>query len=256
MVVGDWAHVAVGQLVPSTRESISKLCRILVESLRNFQVGRIFSQCNICSRHHGRVALVRVVRIRHRISSRAVGGLPLVGSCWALGKLPLVTKKRIEIAVIPLNRGRRPGALKSRGDGVLSFSGAEAVGPSEPLLLDRGTLWLWPNVSGVSGSVGFTKGVSSGYQCYGFFVVHRHAGKGLANVTSRRNRVWLTVRPLRVHVDKPHLNSRKRIVELTVTLVTLVAQPLGLWPPVNISFGLEYISAPPRETKGVKAHSL
>ena len=102
----------------------------------------------------------------------------------------------------------------------------------------------------------FAERVSAGDQGNCLLVVHRHASKRLPNIACRCDWVRLAVRSFRVHIDQPHLNSAERIVELTVSLVAFVSQPLGLRSPVNVLFRLPDVRAPTGETEGLQSHRL
>ena len=63
-----------------------------------------------------------------------------------------------------------------------ALAGAETVLPAQALLLDAGAFRLGADQCRVARAVGFAKGVSASDQRDRFFIVHRHAGKGLADI--------------------------------------------------------------------------
>ena len=100
----------------------------------------------------------------------------------------------------------------------------------------------------------FTKGVSTGYESNGFFVVHRHSSERFADVLSGSKCTRITVRSLGINIDQSHLNSLKRIIEFPITFVALVSKPFGLRSPVNILFRLPGIFASTSKSESLKTH--
>src|SRR5205807_10155798 len=86
-------------------------------------------------------------------------------------------------------------------------------------------------------------------------VVHRHAGKGLADVLGRGQGIRIAVGTLRVDIDQAHLNRPERSRELTITAVALVAQPRVLGPPEDL-LRLKDVLAAEAEAEGPEAHRL
>jgi hypothetical protein len=64
------------------------------------------------------------------------------------------------------------------------------------------------------------EGVPAGDERDGLFVVHGHAGEGLADVTAGGDRIRVAVRAFRVHVDQAHLHGGQRVFEIPVAAVT------------------------------------
>ena len=54
--------------------------------------------------------------------------------------------------------------------------------PSQALLFDAAAFWLRSNVVRHGRTVGLAKGVSTGNQGHGLFVVHAHASKGVTHL--------------------------------------------------------------------------
>ena len=66
-----------------------------------------------------------------------------------------------------------------------AISAAKAIGPAKALLLNGCTLRLWADIFvGVCGAVGFAERMAACDQGHGFFVIHRHAAEGIANIKS------------------------------------------------------------------------
>ncbi len=254
-VARDGAHVAVQQLVPGLGEGLRQLVGVLEEPARDRLVDGVHPQRQVAREHHRRVAHRTVVGIGHRIGAGAVLRLPLLGAGRALTELPLVAEQRLEVAVVPLDRRGRPGALEAARDGVLALAAAEAALPAETLVLDRATLGLGSDQVGIACAVALAEGVTTGDERNGLLVVHRHAGEGLTDVPRRRQGIWVAVRTLGVHVDQAHLHRTERPGQLAVTAVALVAQPGVLGAPEDL-LGLVDVFASERESEGLEAHRL
>ena len=85
-------------------------------------------------------------------------------------------------------------------------------------------------------------------------VVHRHPAERLPNVPPGGNRIRVAVGPLGIHVDQAHLDGAERVRELPVAAVALVAEPLGLGPPVDVLLRLPDVLAPAGETERLEPH--
>ena len=131
---------------------------------------------------------------------------------------------------------------------------AKFILPSEALILDLGTFWFVAHIlSRNAGAVRFAETVSTGNERNGFFVIHRHAGKSLSNIPCRGNRIRLSIRPFRIHIDQTHLYCAERILKITIAGVTLIGKPCTLRAPVHL-FGLPDVLAPAAKTKRLEAH--
>ncbi len=246
----------MGQLVPRPGERVGELVRVLVEAPRDRLVDRVHPQREVGRRHHGRVPLRRVVRVRHDVGGRRVRRSPLPGSGRALGQLPLVAEQGVEVAVVPLHRVGRPGALQAAGDRVAALAAAEAALPAQALLLDARALGLGADERRVARAVALAEGVPAGDERDGLFVVHRHARERLSNVPGRGERIRVAVRAFRVHVDQAHLHGGERVLELPVAGVALVPEPLGLRAPVDVLLGLPDVLASSGEAERPQPHRL
>jgi len=89
-------------------------------------------------------------------------GDPLVRAGGAFGEFPIVFEEVLEIIVAPLGRGLSPSNLEAARDGVRAFAGAERAFPTEALLLDGCGFGLGADMLGVTGSVAFSKSVTTG----------------------------------------------------------------------------------------------
>src|ERR1019366_6875798 len=159
--------------------------------------------------------------------------------------------------VAPLRRRRGPNDLQAAADRVIPFSRAKFVVPAEALLLEASGFRHWADILVRIGStMGFAEGVTAGNERDGLLVVHRHAGKGFANVLGRRDGIGIAVQPFRIHIDQTHLHGSERILKITVAAVALVRQPLAFRAPVDVLFGLPDVLAPAAKTERLEAHRL
>ena len=140
--------------------------------------------------------------IWHCVLRRCILGSPLRRAARALHQLPLIAEQVVEKVVVPLHRVGGPCPLQSAGDRIAGFATAKSVLPAESLLLKAGTLRFGTNIFVRIGStMGFTERMTAGNQCNRFLVIHRHATERLSNVFGCSDRIWVTVRPLRIDVD-------------------------------------------------------
>ena len=89
----------------------------------------------------------------------------------------------------------------------------------------------------------FTEGVATCNQGNGFFVVHRHASKGLTNVARGSQGVWLAVWAFRVDVDQTHLHGSQGVGKLAIAAVAFVGQPFAFRAPINFFIGTPRVCA-------------
>src|SRR3984957_16467394 len=136
--------------------------------------------------------------VRNGTRAGAVLRPPLVRTRGALSQLPLVGVERLEEAVVPRDRGGRPGDLEPAGDRVAALSCAEAALPAEALLLDGCGLGVGADRVLRARAVRLAEGVPARDQRDRLLVVHRHPAERLADVARRGDRVRVAVRALRV----------------------------------------------------------
>ena len=173
-----------------------------------------------------------------------------------LGQLPFVAEEVLKEVVAPFRRRGRPGNFQAAGDRVAAFSAAKCARPTDALRGNRCTCGFHTLIALSGGTVSFAKAVSAGDQCDGFFVIHCHAAKRLANVTCRSNRIWVPVRALRINVNESHLNGAERILEFAVTCVTLVIEPYVFGAPIDLFLRLPDVRTSAAKPKRLKAHRL
>lgn len=135
-ITGARAHVAMQQLVPGAGELVGELVRVLVEVLGDLQVGGIGDHRHVGGVHHRRVLLAFHVGVGYPVALLDLDRLPLVGAGGRFLHFPLVGEDGVEVGVVPLGRGRGPGAFEAGGHGVLAEAGLIGVGPAEALLVD------------------------------------------------------------------------------------------------------------------------
>src|SRR5256885_6728970 len=122
--------------------------------------------------------------------------MPPSASKKTLRQFPFVAEQVLEEVVAPLRGPGGPRDLQAAGDRVTALARAEAALPAEALLLDAGRFGLRPHMGLRAGTVGLAERVAAGNQRDGFFVVHRHASEGLADIPGRRDRVRVAIRAL------------------------------------------------------------
>ncbi len=208
------AHVAMGQLEPSAGKDVRELFGVLQEAARNLFVRRIEAQRQIGGEHRRAVLLRSVVGI----GDGGFGAFrdPLLRAGRALAQLPIVFEQVLEEMIAPLGRCLRPRDLETARDGVRAATGRESAHPAQALMFELAALGIDTDVFGVARAMRFAKGVATGDQGHGFFVVHRHAREGLADVVSGQRGIGVTIRPLRIHVNQAHLYGRERMRQLAV----------------------------------------
>ena len=196
---------------PSASKGIGKGLRVLVEAPGDFLVGRVHAQRHIRRGHHRRMLQRRVMSIRNQVLGFAVDRRPLLGTGWALGQLPLVAQKHVEVAVVPGSWVGLPRAFNTAGGGVHAFASAELVAPAQALLFHACSLGFRANQCWITGTVSLTKGVTTGHQGHGLFVVHGHTGKGFAYITAGGDGIWIAVGAFWVHIDQAHLHGSQGV---------------------------------------------
>ena len=158
---------------------------------------------------------------------------------------------------------RRARELEGGGGGALRVerelegrARAEDEGRRELEVLDARGLWLGANVVGWSSAVSLAESVTASNQSNCFFIVHRHAAKGFANVSGCRDWIGIAIWTFRVHVDQAHLHSGERIREVAVATVTFVGKPLAFRAPVDILFRFPNVRTSAAETESLESHRL
>ena len=198
---------------------------------------------------------VGVVRVRDGVLGLGVLRGPLFCASGALGELPLVLEEDLEVLVVPLGGLGGPCALGAAGGHVDTGVALEVL-PAETLVLDTGALGLGSEELRVGGTMGLAEGVTAGHECHGLFVVHRHPSEGLTDITGGQDRVRVAVGALGVHVDEAHLDRTERVLEVAVSGVALIAEPLVLRAPVDVLLGLPDVDATAAEAEGLETHRL
>ncbi len=173
----------------------------------------------------------------------------------ALRQFPFVVEQVRKEIVAPLRRRRGPNDFQSATDRVTTMTFAKFILPSQALIFNVGTFRVVAHIlSGNAGAVRFSEGMSAGNERNCFLVIHRHAGKSLSDIPCRSNRIRLSIRPFRIHIDQTHLHGRERILKITVAAVALVRQPRALRSPENVLFGLPDVLAPAAKTECLETH--
>ncbi len=186
----------------------------------------------------------------------AVFGNPLFGAGRAPGEFPFVAEQHVEVAVVPSCRIGFPRAFNAAGGGVHTFAAAKRVDPAQPHGFDVGGFRFRANELGVTSAVGFAKRVAAGNKRNGFFVVHRHAGKGFAHIATGGDRIRIAIRTFRIHVDQAHLHCGERTLQMAISAVALVTKPLRFRAPIDVVFRFPDIFAATGKSEGFEAHGF
>src|SRR5690348_9115287 len=227
---------------------------MLVKALRDRRVDRIHFQCQVRRKHTRGVPLRWIMGIRNCACSRSVLRSPLMRACWAFREFPVVLEQSFEVVVVPLRWRVGPCAFKAAGDSVATVPSFEVALPAEALLDDVGTFGFRTDMLGRRrSSVSLTESVSACDERNRLFVIHCHAGKGLADIPRRRDRIGLSIGTFRINVNQTHLDRAERSGEITIAAVTLISQPRALGSPVGL-VGFPYIGTPAAKAEGLESH--
>ena len=243
------------ELEPGARKRVGKLLGVGQKAARDLLVGRVKAQRQVGGEHGGHQLFRRVVGVRDRRLSPL--GRPLVGACRALGQLPLVAKQVLKIVVAPLRRRGGPGHFQAAGDRVAALARAVAALPAQALLFDACAFGLLAYQRRIACAVGLAKSVAAGDERHGFFIVHGHARKGVADVARGSEGVGVAVRAFGVHIDQAHLHGGQRVGQIALAAVALVAAEPGRFSaPVHVLIGFPHVGAATRKTEGLEAHGF
>ena len=249
-------HIAMRQLEPGAREGIGELFRILQEAMRNRPIDRIELHRHIRRGHDRRMAFGGVMRIRHGIRERPIGGDPLMRASGAFRQHPIMVQQVLEVVIVPLGRVDGPGAFDPAGNGMHAHAGMEAAHPAKPHLLKRCGFRFRANMARGASAMALAEGMATCRQRDGFFVIHRHAGEGFANIAARGDWIRITVRAFRIDVNQTHLHGSERVFQNAVARVALVIQPGFFGAPIDILFRFPDIHAPTAKAKRLQAHGF
>ncbi len=258
-VTGFGAHIPVGQLKPGFGKGLRKLIRMLVVAARDGFVNRVHLHGHIRCCHDRSVPLRGVESVRYRIGSSPTLGNPLPCPRRTFHHFPIIFEQRIEIAVVPLCRRRRPGPFNPAGNGIDADPRLKGALPAQALIYDAGSFWFRTHMGRVASPMAFAKGMPPRCQGDGFFVIHRHAAKGLSHILPRAHRIRFAVRTFRIHIDEPHAHGcqgifQHAIAAIPFATVVCLTMPGRFRTPVNILFRLPDILTSSGKTKGLKAH--
>ena len=256
-IADDGAHVAVGELEPGACERVGKLVGMGLEALRDLVVCGVEAQGEVGGEHHRRVLPARDMGVGNEACTRTVFRVPLPGTTGTLGDFPIVTEKVIEIFVVPGDGPGGPGTFEAAGDGVFGIALTGGVLPAEALLLDRSAFRFRADIfAGIVCTVALAEGVAAGNEGEGLFVIHGHAAEGFADVAGGGERVGTAVGTFRVDVDEAHLDSGERVVEITLALVAVTAEPGVFGTPEDVFLRDPDVGAATAEAEGLEAHGV
>ena len=167
--------------------------------------------------------------IRNRSCSCTIFRPPLISACWTLCQFPLETKKIIKIIIIPSCWCSCPCSLKTTGNRILCIPFSKTVFPTKALLFNTSSSWFRSNIfTRISSTMRLPKSMTASNKRNSLFIIHGHATECFTNVTCRSNWIRFAIRPLRININQPHLNSSKWIFKIAVACITLIAQPFTL----------------------------
>ncbi len=192
--------------------------------------------------------------IRYGTITGAIFRSPLVFAGGALGQLPFIVEQVFEKAHVPLNRFISPCAFEATGNRIGTFAGAIFVFPAETLLFNRSCFRVRAVVLFGSGTMNFTKRMSSCNKRNGFLIIHRHPFERLTNEIRRLFRVWFSTGSLRVYVDQTHVIGCELPFKISIIVVALISQPLLFRSPIDVILRFPGILTSAAKTKGFKAH--
>ena len=127
--------------------------------------------------------------------------------------------------------------------------------PAEALILDRGAFRIGTEQRWIAGAVGLAEAMPARDERDGFFVVHRHAEEGFADVFGGGNRIGIAIRAFRIDVDEAHLHGAERLGQLALAAIAFVAEPGAFRAPVKF-FRLPHVGAAAGKTESLEAHRL
>ena len=258
-ITGLRAHVAMGQLEPGAGEGIREIGRVIVETFGNLPVLGIHLQRHVGVGHHRVASDGRVFDIHRLVFFADVDRLPLRGAGRALPQFPVVVEQQVEIAVIPLRRVRGPRPFDTAGHRIAANATTGLVVPAHALRFKVGGFGRRAELLGVTVAMALPDSVATGRQGDGFFVVHRHPGKGDPHVVRRLERIGLAVHTLGIDIDQAHHHGRQRVFQIALAGIAAVGaatrcQPFLFRTPVNILFRMPDIFAAKGEAEGFQAH--
>ena len=197
----------MSQLKPSSRESICKFLRILIEMSRNFLVFRVKFQSQICCQHSRSMFFGWIMSIRNCSCTCSTFWSPLIGSSWTFGQFPIKSEKIFKEVIAPFCRGSSPSHFNTTGDSISGISSSIGVLPSHTHFFDRSSCrfcsykFCW-----ICCTVGFTESMSTSDKRYSFVIIHSHTAKSLTNISSSSDWIWLTFWSFWVHIDQTHVS--------------------------------------------------
>ena len=218
-------------------------------------IDRVHAHRHVRSGHDDRDPLRRIVRGRCHVAVGRLFRRPLMSARRALGQFPLVAEQHVEIAHVPLGRGRRPRAFEAAADLIAALAAAITALPAQTLLGEAGCLGCRSDQRRIAGAVAFAKGVAATGERNRFFVVHGHARERLAHVAAGPERIRVAARAFRVDVNQPHLHGSERVFKVPLAgIACVVIQPLFLIAPVDVQLRRPDVLAPAGETEGLESH--
>ena len=192
--------------------------------------------------------------IFHHILLINILGKPLMCSCRAFYKFPLIFEQNPEITHIPFCGLWFPGTFNTASDCILSLTCSHVILPAKSHLLDGCSLGFRAYMGCRTGTVAFTESMASCDKCYCLFIIHSHPGKCFPYINTGFYRIRITVRAFRVHINQTHLYCSQWILQIPFSGITFVAKPFCFRTPVYVFFGFPYILTASSESEGSEPH--
>ena len=130
-----------------------------------------------------------------------------------------------------------------------------AAAPAKALILDHRAFRFGAHKGRIARAMGLAEGMAAGDQRHGLFVIHRHAGEGVADIAGRSLGIGIAARAFRIDVDQAHLHRAQRVLQLALAAVAFIAQPGAFWAPIEF-FGLPLVGAAAGKAERLEAHRL
>ena len=162
-IASNGAHISVQQLEPSASKGVCKLVRVFVEPLGNCTVGRIFTHGHVSGGHECSYALRCIFGVWCQIFFIGVNWVPLLRTCRAFHQLPLITKKKVEVSVVPRSGVRSPSTFKTTSDRVTALTRGMGALPAKAHIFNRSAFRFNANKFGIASTVCFPKGVAASH---------------------------------------------------------------------------------------------
>ena len=164
-------------------------------------IGRVFSHRHICRGHHGWNTHRRILSVWRLVIFFLVYRMPNNLARRCLNLLPLITKEKIKVTVVPYRMICRPSSFKAAGNSVTAHTRCMTALPTKTHVLQRCPFRLSIYMLFISSAMSFTEGMAASNKSNSFLIVHSHSPKCFTNVFTARQWIRITVRALGVNIN-------------------------------------------------------